>query len=239
MSRTNAETTFCADAALFNMVRRPPLPHPVDFTNRQEGTLTDCVAAVEAAWTALAVEVEKDPAYVLAVTHGRRTADGLEMLKPHIRPATMDAEVHAFEASVLAIADADAHTHDTCCCQRGPGPASRPSSPPAGGLPTPPLSVCGSSSDGRSSSASSSSASPTSTRATTPERAPDPPRKTPLRPPQSTNAELIAAAKRKPRLPTPVRAGQPPRRRVIGCTICKSRATTPTSVACGHVFCAG
>jgi HAD superfamily hydrolase (TIGR01509 family) len=95
--------TFYADAVLFDM----------------DGTLTDSIAAVEAAWGKVANDINQDPAYVIAATHGKRAVDNLAMFKPHIKPHEMDAEVQAFEESILFFADA----------HRLHGPGSSSSSP--------------------------------------------------------------------------------------------------------------
>ncbi|KAM5543934.1 hypothetical protein V8D89_002551 [Ganoderma adspersum] len=87
---TNMETTFFADAVLFDM----------------DGTLTDSIAAVEAAWGKVALDIGQDPAYVIAATHGKRAVDNLAQFKPHIRAHEMDAAVQAFEESILFFADA-------------------------------------------------------------------------------------------------------------------------------------
>ncbi|KIJ54317.1 hypothetical protein M422DRAFT_153617 [Sphaerobolus stellatus SS14] len=82
--------TFYADAVLFDM----------------DGTLTDSIAAVEAAWGKVADDLELPRAEVIAATHGRRAVDNLAALKPHIKPEDMEAEVEAFERTILAYADA-------------------------------------------------------------------------------------------------------------------------------------
>ncbi|KAJ6502475.1 HAD-like protein [Mycena sanguinolenta] len=92
--------TFCADAVLFDM----------------DGTLTDSIAAVEAAWARVAEEIGQDPADVIALTHGKRAVDNLAMLKPDIEEHEMDDQVAAFERSILFYADAY-HKY---------GPGSRP-----------------------------------------------------------------------------------------------------------------
>ena len=121
---TNMETTFFADAVLFDMVRphpRPqsfslPIPSILPSTNamriHQDGTLTDSIAAVEAAWGKVALDIGQDPAYVIAATHGKRAVDNLAQFKPHIQAHEMDAAVQAFEESILFFADAYAmHGH--------------------------------------------------------------------------------------------------------------------------------
>ncbi|KAI0763643.1 HAD-like protein [Trametes elegans] len=87
---SNAETTFYADAVLFDM----------------DGTLTDSIAAVEAAWGKVATDIGQDPAYVIAATHGKRAVDNLAQFKPSIKQHEMDNEVQAFEESILYFADA-------------------------------------------------------------------------------------------------------------------------------------
>ncbi|KAH8106686.1 HAD-like protein [Phellopilus nigrolimitatus] len=82
-------TTFRADAVLFDM----------------DGTLTDSIAAVEAAWGAVAVDLGLDPAEVIAATHGKRAVDNLAFYRPGIRPHEMDAAVEAFEQTILDFAD--------------------------------------------------------------------------------------------------------------------------------------
>jgi len=82
--------TFYADAVLFDM----------------DGTLTDSIAAVEAAWGKVAKDIGQDPAYVIAATHGKRAVDNLSQFKPHIKSHEMDDEVQTFEESILYFADA-------------------------------------------------------------------------------------------------------------------------------------
>jgi len=85
----------------------------------QDGTLTDSIAAVEAAWGKVAQDIGQDPEYVIAATHGKRAVDNLAMFKPHIKSHEMDDEVQAFEESILYFADAY-HMH---------GPGSQVASP--------------------------------------------------------------------------------------------------------------
>ncbi|PIL22378.1 hypothetical protein GSI_15066 [Ganoderma sinense ZZ0214-1] len=106
-------TTFFADAALFDM----------------DGTLTDSIAAVEAAWGKVALDIGQDPAFVIAATHGKRAVDNLAQFKPHIKAHEMDAEVQAFEESILFFADAYSKH----------GPGSREPSPLSSGGATPSL----------------------------------------------------------------------------------------------------
>ncbi|KAG7445598.1 HAD-like protein [Guyanagaster necrorhizus] len=82
--------TFYADAVLFDM----------------DGTLTDSIQAVEAAWGKVAKDIGEDPAYVIAATHGKRAVDNLAAFKPHIKEHEMDDEVTKFEESILFFADA-------------------------------------------------------------------------------------------------------------------------------------
>ncbi|KAJ7109454.1 HAD-like protein [Mycena epipterygia] len=120
-------TSLYADAVLFDM----------------DGTLTDSIAAVEAAWAKVAQEIGQDVQEVIALTHGKRAVDNLAMLKPDIEEHEMDAAVAAFEDSILFYADAF-HKY---------GPGSRltgQESIPSSGAPTPALL-----SDSRSSAASS------------------------------------------------------------------------------------
>ncbi|KAJ6547639.1 HAD-like domain-containing protein [Mycena capillaripes] len=109
--------SFYADAVLFDM----------------DGTLTDSISAVEAAWAKVAEEIGRDPADIIRLTHGKRAVDNLAMLKPDIEEDEMDAEVAAFEKSILFYADAY-HKY-------GPGSKKTPSS----GALTPALTSSGSS----------------------------------------------------------------------------------------------
>lgn len=94
--------TVYADAVLFDM----------------DGTLTDSIAAVEAAWGKVAREIGMDPDVVIAATHG---SDNLAQFKPHIQAHEMDDEVQGFEESILFFADA----------YRLHGPGSQPATPPS------------------------------------------------------------------------------------------------------------
>ncbi|KIY71351.1 HAD-like protein [Cylindrobasidium torrendii FP15055 ss-10] len=91
--------TFKADAVLFDM----------------DGTLTDSIQAVEAAWRKVALDMGHDPEHVIAATHGKRAVDNLAEFKPSIQEHEMEKEVVKFEESILKFADAY-HTH-------GPGAA--------------------------------------------------------------------------------------------------------------------
>ncbi|KAI0264144.1 HAD-like domain-containing protein [Gloeopeniophorella convolvens] len=92
-SRIYRTSTFLADAALFDM----------------DGTLTDSIAAVEAAWSKVAQEIGEDPAFVIAATHGKRAIDNLTHFKPHLLAHELDAAVDEFESSILFYADAHSH----------------------------------------------------------------------------------------------------------------------------------
>ncbi|KAA1469726.1 HAD-like protein [Dentipellis sp. KUC8613] len=116
-------TEFTVDAVLFDM----------------DGTLTDSIAAVEAAWGKVAKDIGQDPAYVIAATHGKRAVDNLSQFKPHIKAHEMDAEVQAFEETILFFADA--------YNKHGPGSQTNSpwrtasNTPLASGLATPELSM--------------------------------------------------------------------------------------------------
>ncbi|KAI0648171.1 HAD-like protein [Trametes meyenii] len=123
---SNTESTFYADAVLFDM----------------DGTLTDSISAVEAAWGKVATDIGQDPAYVIAATHGKRAVDNLAQFKPHIKAHEMDREVQAFEESILFFADAY-NKH---------GPGSVPNSPVISGSTTPALTPSASTPASRNSS---------------------------------------------------------------------------------------
>ncbi|GLB38766.1 putative HAD-like protein [Lyophyllum shimeji] len=109
---TAAQTqVFHADAVLFDM----------------DGTLTDSIAAVEAAWGKVARDIGQDPKHVIAATHGKRAIDNLAHFRPDIKASEMDKEVQKFEETILYFADAY-NLH---------GPGSQPSSRPASGAATP------------------------------------------------------------------------------------------------------
>ncbi|EJF56696.1 hypothetical protein DICSQDRAFT_174647 [Dichomitus squalens LYAD-421 SS1] len=108
-----------------------------------DGTLTDSIAAVEAAWGKVANNLGQDPVYVIAATHGKRAVDNLAQFKSHIKVHEMDAKVQAFEESILFFAEA--------FTKHGPG--SREVSPLFSRAATPSL-ASSSSSSGTSSSGS-------------------------------------------------------------------------------------
>lgn len=54
----------------------------------------------------MAREIDADPAFVIAATHGKRAIDNLKRFKPHLRPHEMEAAVEVFERSILLYADA-------------------------------------------------------------------------------------------------------------------------------------
>jgi hypothetical protein len=72
----------------------------------QDGTLTDSIAAVEAAWARVEREIGADPGFVIAATHGKRAIDNLARFKPHLRPDELGVAVDDFERSILFHADA-------------------------------------------------------------------------------------------------------------------------------------
>ncbi|PIL22414.1 hypothetical protein GSI_15102 [Ganoderma sinense ZZ0214-1] len=137
MSATT-QVSFFADAVLFDM----------------DGTLTDSIAAVEAAWGKVALDIGQDPAYVIAATHGKRAVDNLAQFKPHIKAHEMDSEVQAFEESILFFADAYSKH----------GPGSQEVSPISSGATTPSLASLTSGNSGNSSVSSSRSHSVSSSR---------------------------------------------------------------------------
>ncbi|KZP11113.1 HAD-like protein [Athelia psychrophila] len=123
--------TVYAEAVLFDM----------------DGTLTDSIAAVEAAWGKVAQDIGMDPEFVIAATHGKRGCDNLAQFKPHIQAHEMDAEVQGFEESILFFADA----------HRLHGPGSQSATPPSyetldSGSGTPELSTGSSAASSRASS---------------------------------------------------------------------------------------
>ncbi|KAJ3975960.1 HAD-like protein [Lentinula raphanica] len=100
---------FCADAVLFDM----------------DGTLTDSIAAVEAAWGKVAKDIGQDPEHVIAATHGKRAIDNLAQFRPDILSHEMDDEVQKFEESILFFADA--FTNHGPGSQRVTPPSNTPS----------------------------------------------------------------------------------------------------------------
>ncbi|ETW85833.1 hypothetical protein HETIRDRAFT_16177, partial [Heterobasidion irregulare TC 32-1] len=71
-----------------------------------DGTLTDSIAAVEAAWGKVAQDIGQDPSHVIASTHGKRAIDNLAQFKPHLKAHEMDDAVTEFEETILYYADA-------------------------------------------------------------------------------------------------------------------------------------
>ncbi|KAI5118111.1 hypothetical protein M0805_003465 [Coniferiporia weirii] len=128
-----SSTTFTADAVLFDM----------------DGTLTDSIAAVEAAWGKVAVDLGLDPAYVIAATHGKRAVDNLAFFRPEIRPHEMDDEVMRFEKTILDYADAFTKSKENSRRQT-PSPSGSSSSVTSGAS-TPSLSLSSHASSGTSS----------------------------------------------------------------------------------------
>ncbi|KAF8125797.1 HAD-like domain-containing protein [Boletus edulis] len=116
--------TFYADAVLFDM----------------DGTLTDSIAAVEAAWGKVAKDIGQDPTYVIAATHGKRAVDNLAQFKPEIKSHEMDAEVQKFEESILFFADAH-RLHGSGAVDCSPAFSSVLLSPVSSGETTPELVV--------------------------------------------------------------------------------------------------
>lgn len=112
-------STFCADGVLFDMASSISLG---PFSHEQDGTLTDSIAAVEAAWTAKAEQLGLEPAVVIAATHGRRASDNLQDLIPGLLKANIEQEVEGmfgvtvmtyrsvFERSILEFADNPRHS---------------------------------------------------------------------------------------------------------------------------------
>lgn len=72
----------------------------------QDGTLTDSIAAVEAAWGKVAKDIGQDPEYVIAATHGKRAVDNLSQFKPQLATHEIEAEVERFENTILYYANA-------------------------------------------------------------------------------------------------------------------------------------
>ncbi|KAF8799445.1 HAD-like protein [Phlegmacium glaucopus] len=87
---SSSPQVFYADAVLFDM----------------DGTLTDSISAVEAAWGKFAQDIGEDPGDVIAATHGKRAVDNLSHFKPHMKEHEVDDEVTKFEESILFFADA-------------------------------------------------------------------------------------------------------------------------------------
>ena len=83
---------------------------------------------------------------MIAATHGKRAVDNLAQFKPHIKAHEMDAEVQAFEESILFFADAYSRH----------GPGSLTNSPISSGAATPALTPSNSMPNSRASSRTSS-----------------------------------------------------------------------------------
>jgi len=66
-------------------------------------TLTDSVAAVEAAWSRAAREIGADTTSVIAATNGRRAIDNLAQFKPHLRANELAAPVDAMPMRMRAL----------------------------------------------------------------------------------------------------------------------------------------
>ena len=113
-------STFNVDGVLFDMVSHS-VPRVAPSDVNQDGTLTDSIAAVEAAWGAKADELGLDADEVIAATHGRRASDNLQDLIPTLKKEHVEQEVDSqytprlsedlltlpaeFERSILAFAD--------------------------------------------------------------------------------------------------------------------------------------
>lgn len=115
----------------------------------QDGTLTDSIAAVEAAWGKVAKDIGQDPQFVIAATHGKRAVDNLARFRPDIKAEAMADEVQKFEETILYFADAY-HKHGPGSQTGSPWPAARtpatPGTPFDSALGTPDLSSTPSSS---------------------------------------------------------------------------------------------
>ncbi|CAH7669102.1 HAD-like domain-containing protein [Phakopsora pachyrhizi] len=73
-----------------------------------DGTLVDSIAALESAWGAVAIALNRDPQEVIDAAHGKRAIDHLKDLKPHLRGmsnAEMVPHVEEFETEILNQAD--------------------------------------------------------------------------------------------------------------------------------------
>lgn len=78
----------------------------IDHLLQKDGTLTDSIAAVEAAWHKVANEIGQDPKHVIAATHGKRAIDNLAQFKPNLKAHEIEEEVERFEETILFFADA-------------------------------------------------------------------------------------------------------------------------------------
>ncbi|KAI0031910.1 HAD-like protein [Vararia minispora EC-137] len=104
--------TIYVDAVLFDM----------------DGTLTDSIAAVEAAWGKVAKDIGQDPEYVIAATHGKRAIDNLARFRPDIKDEDMADEVQKFEETILYFADAY-NRHGPGSQTGSPWPSATPATP--------------------------------------------------------------------------------------------------------------
>lgn len=95
-------SSFSADGVLFDMVGRSCTIDRILADISQDGTLTDSIAAVEAAWSAKAEELGLEPEAVIAATHGRRASDNLQELIPSLRREHVEKEVEGRLAEHLA-----------------------------------------------------------------------------------------------------------------------------------------
>ena len=120
---TSSPQIFYADAVLFDMVcLRSHTRQPISCSRTellQDGTLTDSTPAVEAAWGKFAEEIGKDHQYVLAATHGKRSAESIANFKPHLKEHEIDDEVAKIDEYILFYANA----------YRLHGPGSKPQTP--------------------------------------------------------------------------------------------------------------
>lgn len=86
------------------------------------------VAAVEAAWGKVARDINQDPKYVIAATHGKRAVDNLARFRPEIRTEDMEQEVQGFEETILYFADAY-NKHGPGSQTGSPWPSATPATP--------------------------------------------------------------------------------------------------------------
>lgn len=103
--RYKQASIFTADGVLFDMVSRLT-SIGVRFILTllsQDGTLTDSIAAVEAAWTAKAEELGLEPEAVIKATHGRRASDNLTELVPGLRKEHVERVEQEVESEYIFI----------------------------------------------------------------------------------------------------------------------------------------